>query len=91
MCVHSSLHQFYAYIPAADGEDKNNVVKQLKQEIQHLKGRCDRQEKTIEDLKSRCDSHEKVLETLRQEIVGLHSNGKTLNTMYCGENYDLMA
>ena len=91
MCVHSSLHRFYANILAADGEDKNNVVKQLKQEIQRLKGRCDWQEKTIEDLKSRCDSHEKVLETLRQEIVGLHSNGKTLNTMYCGENYDLMA
>ncbi|KAH9016602.1 hypothetical protein EDB84DRAFT_1567170 [Lactarius hengduanensis] len=73
----------------SEGKDNNNIVEQLKREIQSLKSRCDWQEKTIEDLKSRCDSHEKVLETLRQEIVGLHDRGKTLNTMYCGENYDL--
>ncbi|KAH9048381.1 hypothetical protein EDB84DRAFT_1556999 [Lactarius hengduanensis] len=57
----------------SEGKDNNNIVEQLKWEIQSLKSRCDWQEKTIEDLKSRCDSHEKVLETLRQEI--LHSIG----------------
>ncbi|KAH9038878.1 hypothetical protein EDB85DRAFT_1887644 [Lactarius pseudohatsudake] len=66
----------------AEGKDNNNIVEQLKQEIQSLKSRCDWQEKTIEDLKSRCDSHEMVLETLRQEIVGLHDRGKLLNTIY---------
>ncbi|KAH9017198.1 hypothetical protein EDB84DRAFT_1442867 [Lactarius hengduanensis] len=53
----------------SEGKDNNNIVEQLKWEIQSLKSRCDWQEKTIEDLKSRCDSHEKVLETLRQEII----------------------
>ncbi|KAI9430283.1 hypothetical protein H4582DRAFT_2063981 [Lactarius indigo] len=53
----------------AEGEDNNNIVKQLEWEVQSLKVRCDWQEKTIKDLKSRCDSHEKVLESLRQQIA----------------------
>ncbi|KAI9431071.1 hypothetical protein H4582DRAFT_2063068 [Lactarius indigo] len=53
----------------AEGEDNNNIVKQLEREVQSLKVRCDWQEKTIKDLKSRCDSHEKVLESLRQQIA----------------------
>jgi hypothetical protein len=64
-------------------------MKDLKEEVQALKSRCDEHEKTIEDLKSRCDTHENVLERLRQEIVGLRDIQKSLNTMYQGKNYDL--
>ncbi|KAH9067497.1 hypothetical protein EDB87DRAFT_1573118 [Lactarius vividus] len=77
-------------VSSAEGKDNNNIAKQLEQEVQNLKLRCDWQEKIIEDLKSRCDSHEKVLESLRQEIVGLHERGKSLNATYFGENYDLL-
>ena len=71
----------------AQGED---IVKDLEKEVGTLKSRCDAHERTIYELKSRCNMHEKTLELLRQEIVGLHNNQKTLNTMYHGENYDLM-
>lgn len=74
----------------AQGKDDDGVVKDLKKDIQTLKGRCDEHERTIKDLQSRCETHENILEMLRQQIVGLHTSQNTLNTMYHGENYDLV-
>jgi predicted nucleic acid-binding Zn-ribbon protein len=74
----------------AQGNDNDDIVKDLKKEVQTLKSRCDAHERTIEDLQSRCDTHQNALEMLRQEIVGLHDHQETLNTTYRGKNYDLM-
>jgi predicted nucleic acid-binding Zn-ribbon protein len=74
----------------AQGKDDDGVVKDLKKDIQTLKGRCDEHERTIKDLQSRCETHENILEMLRQEIVGLCKSQNTLNTVYRGENYDLV-
>jgi hypothetical protein len=68
----------------------NQLIDELKKEVQVLKGRCDAQDRIIIDLQSKCETHENVLEVLQQEIVCLHQAGKTLSTMYGGENYDLM-
>jgi predicted nucleic acid-binding Zn-ribbon protein len=70
-------------------EDDDGIVKDLKKEVQTLKGRCNEHERIIKDLQSRCETHENVLEMLRQEIVGLHDSRKTLDTTYLGNSYDL--
>jgi predicted nucleic acid-binding Zn-ribbon protein len=70
-------------------EDDDGIVKDLKKEVQTLKGRYNEPERIIKDLQSRCETHENVLEMLRQEIVGLHDSQKTLDTMYLGNSYDL--
>jgi predicted nucleic acid-binding Zn-ribbon protein len=77
-------------MPPAQGKDNDRIVQDLKKEVQTLQRRCDEHEKIIEDLQSRCNTHENILEMLRQEIVGLHDNWKTLDTMYLGNNYDLV-
>jgi chromosome segregation ATPase len=74
----------------AQGSGNDDIVQDLKNEVQDLKNRCDMHERTIEDLKSRCDTHQNALEMLRQEIVGLHDHQATLNTTYREKNYDLM-
>jgi predicted nucleic acid-binding Zn-ribbon protein len=74
----------------AQGKDDDGIVKDLKKDVQTLKGRCDEHERIIEDLQSRCETHENTLEMLRQEIVGLHQSQNTLNTVFRGENYDLV-
>jgi SMC interacting uncharacterized protein involved in chromosome segregation len=74
----------------AQGKDNDGIVKGLKEEVGALKSRCDDHEKVIKELQSRCETHENAIEMLRQEIVSLHDNRKTLNTMYRGENYDLI-
>ena len=66
------------------------LVKDFKNEIQYLKGRCKALEETIEDLKSTRDSHGRILESQRQELIRLEVFQGTLNTDFQGEQFSLM-
>jgi predicted nucleic acid-binding Zn-ribbon protein len=79
-----------ASLPAKGPDDGTTLVKDLKNEIQALKSRCNMLETTVKNLESIYNTHQRTLETLRQHIVNLHSHLGTLDLSYQGEELEVI-
>jgi hypothetical protein len=66
------------------------LVENLKNEIDALKSRCNKLEKTVKDMEYNYNTHERYLETFRKEIITLHSDRGTLDLSYPGGEFELM-
>jgi hypothetical protein len=79
-----------ALLPAKGPGDSTILVKDLKNEIQALKTKCNMLETTVKNMESVQNTHQRTLETLRQHIVSLQSHMGTLDLSYQGEELDVM-
>jgi hypothetical protein len=65
-------------------------LKNVKNDVETLKIRCNALEKAVKKLESVADTHERLLEAYRQEITRIHRDQGVLDLTYAGEKLELM-
>ena len=65
-------------------------LKNVKNDVETLKIRCNALEKAVKKLESVADTHERLLEAYRQEITRIHRDQGVLDLTYEREKLELM-